>query len=391
MLRIIRFLWGYVVFDAKGNFVERFINLATKAGICLFDVKKQQDILCCSVLASEYLSLKKIAKKSSIKIKIKEKHGFPFFLKRRKKRKGVFWGLICFIMTLYVLSLYIWSIDIKCDTILDKNEFDNMINNLGISTGILKNDLDIPLLEKTIMNNFENISWVSANINGSTLNFEIKERVEPPQIVPKTVPCNIKANNDGQILRMEVYNGAPEIQYGDAVVKGQLLISGFVEDDFGGCNICHADGKVFALTKHEIKKELDFCQLEKQKTGKTIVRKKLKLFGLELPLTLIPAPKKDYEKTIKINNIKICGVNLPISCSEEIWSQFSEKEVTLSAQEALIRANQDLDKEEQTLLKDVKIISKDKKEKVINGKVIVIADYVCEENIAVQEEIIFES
>ena len=42
-------------------------------------------------------------------------------------------------------------------------------------------------------------------------------------------------------------------------------------------------------------------------------------------------------------------------------------------------------------LKDAKIISKTKKEKVENGKAIVAANYVCEENIAVQEEIFLEN
>ena len=35
LLKIIRWLWGYVAFAAKGAFPERFINLTAKAGISL--------------------------------------------------------------------------------------------------------------------------------------------------------------------------------------------------------------------------------------------------------------------------------------------------------------------------------------------------------------------
>ena len=57
----------------------------------------------------------------------------------------------------------------------------------------------------------------------------------------------------------------------------------------------------------------------------------------------------------------------------------------------MLKANEELESEEKEMLKDVKIISKDKKEKVENGRAIVIANYVCEENIAVQEEIFLEN
>ena len=391
MLKLIRFLCGYVIFSVSGNFPERFINMASKTGIRLFDVKKCGEVLFCSTMASEYISLKRIAKKSRTKIRIKEKHGLPFFLRKYKKRKGIFAGIICFGLTLYFLSLYIWSVDLQGVSQLDKNELNTLLSDLGACAGTLKSELDTPMIEKSIMNNFSGISWVSANIKGSTLSLELKERVEPPQIVPKTKPCNVKASTEGQIIRMEIYEGTPEIKCGDAVIKGQLLINGFVEDDFGACSIRHAAGKVFALTKHKIIKEIELCQVEKQSTGKTVVRKRLRLFGIELPLTFVPAPGENYKKDVKIKNISILGVSLPASYYQETWTQICDKKVVLSEEQALQKANLELEKEEQALTKRMKIISKDKKEKIHNGKVIIEADYVCEENIAEQEEIVLEN
>lgn len=391
MLKIIRFLCGYVIFTVKGAAPEVFINRATKSGVRLFNVKKHKEFLYCSVMASEYFALRRVAKQSRVRIKIKNKVGLPFFIRLYKKRKGIFVGIICFGLTLYFLSLYVWSIDIKGLESTDENQFNTLINDLGICTGILKSEIDTPMVEKIIMNKFSNISWVSVNIKGSILSFEVKEKIEAPQIIPKTTPCNVKANNDGQIIRMEVYEGTPEIKNGDAVVKGQLLINGFVEDDFGTCNIRHADAKVFALTKHSLKKEVELCEMQKQKTGKVVERKRLKLFGIELPLTLVPAPGADFEKNVQIKSVEVGGVCLPISYYKEVWTQFCEQKVVLSAEEAMQKANAELEQEEQEKLKDIKILSKDKKEKFLNGKATIIADYTCEENIAVQEEIILES
>ena len=113
MLKIIRFLCGYVVFTVKGSVPEVFINKATKSGVRLFNIKKQKEFLYCSVIASEYFALRRIAKQSCVKLKIKNKCGFPFFVRLYKKRKGIFVGIICFGLTLYFLSLYVWSIDIN--------------------------------------------------------------------------------------------------------------------------------------------------------------------------------------------------------------------------------------------------------------------------------------
>ncbi len=390
MLKIIRFFWGYVIFVAKGKFPERFLNLAAKSGVNLFEVTKKEDGLYCAVMASEYGALRRLAKKSGVKIRLSEKHGFPFFVRQYRKRKGLLVGFACFWLTLYFLSLYIWSIDVQGASSIDKSELDNLMSSICVSVGTLKSEIDAPIIEKTIMNQFENISWVSVNIKGSVLSLEVKERIEPPDLISTSTPCNVKSNRDGQVVRMEVYQGTPEVKCGDAVVAGQLLISGFVEDDFGGCSIRHADAKIFALTKRELKHEVALTQVEKQFTGKVIVRKRLKLFGVELPLTIFPVPGSDFEKTLEVDNVNINGVSLPITHYREIWRQFYEKSVVLSKDEALKIAHKALEDEEKEALKEVKIINCEKQEKITNEKVILLATYLCEENIASQEEIIIE-
>ena len=390
MLKIIRFFWGYVVFVARGTFPERFLNLAAKSGINLFAVMKKEDGLYCSVMASEYQALRRLAKKSEVKIRLCGKHGFPFFVKQYRKRKGLIVGFVCYWLILYFLSLYIWSIDVQGTTNIEKQDIDNLISSMGVGVGTLKSEIDVPILEKNIMSQFDNISWVSVNIRGSVLSLELKERIEPPDLIPTSTPCNVKSTREGQVIRMEVYQGVPEVKCGDAVVEGQLLVSGVVEDDLGECSIRHADAKIFALTRKELKQEVELSSVERQFTGKIIVRKRLKLFGIELPLTLIPPPDGGFEKNLEINDVHINGVMLPISQYKETWRQFNEIPVALTKEEAIQRAHQALENEEKETLKEVKILSCDKQEKITNDKVIVTAYYSCEENIAAQEKIFLE-
>ena len=74
----------------------------------------------------------------------------------------------------------------------------------------------------------------------------------------------------------------------------------------------------------------------------------------------------------------------------ESWSQFKEKTKKISKEDAINIANKNLEYKEAEQLKDIKIIKKEKKEKISNGKYILTVNYTCEENIAVKTPILFE-
>ena len=79
MLKIIRFVFGYITFSAVGRFPERFINLTGTKGICLFDVQKSEDGFVCSSIATEFPVLLKLAKRSFVDIKIIKKMVFLLY------------------------------------------------------------------------------------------------------------------------------------------------------------------------------------------------------------------------------------------------------------------------------------------------------------------------
>lgn len=388
LLKIIRWIWGYVVFAAKGVFPERFINLTAKTGISLWDIKKENNIFKASVLAGEYKNLRPLAKKSQVKLKIKEKHGLPFILNKYKSRSGLFIGLILFFAVIYGLSLFIWDIEVEGNIDIDASQIKQVVSELGLSKGKLTKKLDIPIIEQGAMQNLQNVSWISINLDGCLATVSIKERIIPPDILPKERPCNIKANCDGQVMRLEVYKGTPLVKNGDAVLKDQLLVSGVVEDAFGNNNVYHAVARVYAYTKKSVEKEIALNQIEYERTGKIIKRKKINLFGLDLPLSLCAKPKCHYEKEIIDKDLKVLSSELPINIYEERYYEQKEKEITLNKDEAIDRVQNLFDEYEKENMKDVKILEKQKKEWMNQETYKSQMTYYCLEDIAVSEEII---
>lgn len=58
LIQILRWSMGYISFELIGNDPEKFINLAVKNKINLWDLKKYENILCGKILASDYKLLK---------------------------------------------------------------------------------------------------------------------------------------------------------------------------------------------------------------------------------------------------------------------------------------------------------------------------------------------
>lgn len=390
MIGLIRWILGYVKFAANGMFLERFMNAIAKSNISIWNVKRKRDELSACIIADEYKEFKGISRKTDIKIKLLEKHGLPFVINKYKKRRGILIGTLLFSVFLYILSMYIWEIDIIGDVPDDTTNIESTISNLGLTRGCIKSNLDLSYIEQKMMLEIPSISWASINIKGSLAEVAIKQRKIPPSIVPKTEPCNIKSSIDAQIIRMEIYNGTPVVNDGDAVVKGQLLVSGVFEDKWGGNAFRHADAKIWAHTKKSVTNEIELNQAKHIPTDKTIKRKKMKMFGIEIPLNLVPIPKGDYSKNIEQSDLYLFGKRVPISIYEEMYTKERVETVVISEEEAKNQAENFLKNYEENNLKDVQILEKEVTGLMCDNKYLVSAKYECQENIAYQEEIILE-
>lgn len=387
MLFIIRFLFGQVNFIAKGSFPERFMNLTAQYGISLWNVKKDENILIANCMASEYKALRQIARKTFMKLCLKRKKGLPFILNKYKKRKGLLVGFAIFFTIIYFLSLRIWVINISGLETLEKKEIQNTLIELGIEPGFKAKNVNSSLVENSLMKKYNTISWVSANVIGSRLNIEIKEKIDPPEIIKKDQPCNIKAAIDAYITRIEVYSGNPEIHVGDAVQKDQLLVSGILEDAFGRNTLCSAKAKIFAKTKRILKSEVPLISEEKIKTGKIKKRKTIRFFGIKAPISIFLPIKGDYEKEEKNSTLNVLNEDLPLSINREIYYEYKLEKIKRDKEEVKKIARENINEQEKNF-ENVRILNKEENEKWINGKFYLEIIYTCEEDIAKPEPIV---
>ena len=98
LVKLIRYVRGYVTCIARGKFTERLINILNRQGYTYWNIVPCKDGISFSVNVREYKRLRKSLYKTEIKTKIKKKVGLPFIIKKYKTRKGIFIGAIIFLL-----------------------------------------------------------------------------------------------------------------------------------------------------------------------------------------------------------------------------------------------------------------------------------------------------
>ena len=364
------------------------MNLTARSGMNLWNVKGKGKCLQASVMKSEYRNLRPLAKKTKMKLKVQERRGLPFFLRRFQKRAGLLVGTALFIGVLYFLSMYVWSVQVNgCETI-SEDEVKTVLSDLGLNPGTLKKEIDGDRIAQSAMVKLPEVGWMAVNIRGSAVTVELRERTEPPHMVPQNEPCNLVAATDGQIVRLEVKDGFTEVKVGDAVVQGQLLVNGVVEDKYGNNQLKHASGRIIAETHRKLVEEVPLEQTVLTPTENVITRKRMCVFGVEIPISLTQSPGENYEREIYIEDVKVGEVTLPITIYTEKWTEQKPTQIRLNEEEAKKKAREAISQREKEEFEQIAILDKKEKGFIKNGIYYLEVSYTCEEDIAQEKEML---
>ncbi len=334
IINFLRLILGFVEFEARGGFPERFLNLCTVNGITLWQVQNDgvKVKACTSVKA--YKSIRKSARNSGMRVKIIRKRGLPFFIKKNRARAGILVGLSLAVLFLALSSCMLWNIEITGNEKIRSEALTESLNNNGVRIGVLKSKIDTIAIQNELLDEYKDLSWVSINIFGTKAVLEVKENSEKPEMADDKTPMNVVAKKDGQIVLVEGHKGSNTVKEGDVVVKGDLLISGVTPNANGSEKTVHATGKVFANTLTCVKGE---CGVSKKGNVLKASGNKYYLYALggEIPLFLKCKGEKLYKGE---NLLKSSSGELPFGVRWEWLGEFRETELALTENQASLLA-----------------------------------------------------
>ena len=346
MVRFIKWLLGYVSFSFISGFNEGFINDCFLSKYNIQNLRIEKDILYADCPLGLYPFLRRIARKNGGRLKTVKKHGLIFILLKVKNRWGIFVGAVLGISFLCFISGFIWNIEVTGNEKLKRKEILSFASQNGLFEGAYWKSTDRDRIENLFMASYEDIAWVHINRSGTSAIIEIDESVKKPKTQKKGVYTNLKAKKDGVIVKTNVQNGWQKAKKGDAVTKGDLLISGVYTNEKGMTLFAHAKGEYIAEVKEKINVTVNRNQSKKKYLSER-KDKSLLFFGLEIPLYLGKTPSNAEVET-KYRYVFLGGKKIPLGVKERTVRVFKKEEYTLSDSEL----NALLESEIQKRLKD---------------------------------------
>ena len=292
--KVIRYFQGYVRLLVTGFSPERFFNLCQYRGIDLWDLTAGQTGCRCCIKIADFRTIRDPVLKSGVRVRILEKHGFPFFLFRSRKRKGWAAGFLTGCLLLYLCSLFLWNITITGNTQVSSTSIRKTLREAGYQEGIRIDRILCEDVEKLLRFTYPNITWASAEISGTCLNIQVKENEVPEEKTEtELTACDVRSPCAGTILSIITRSGTPLVKAGDAVSEGEVLIRGAVElkNDAGESVAVHpvaADGDIIAEYTFSYQDSFPVLQEKTAESGRQLLCFAFFLFGHEWTAGSIP-------------------------------------------------------------------------------------------------------
>ena len=356
--------------EAEGFFVERLINLCKINNIKIWDIKYiNEGRISFAISPKEFKRLKPYVKKSKCKIKIVKKKGIYFDLFRYRKRKLALGLVITVIVAAFILSNFIWKINIYGNEKIQTATIEKLLNDTGVHKGKFKLLISKGKLVDFLRANLYEAAWVGVDIKGTVMNITITEKIISKE-EDKSIPGNIVATKSAVISKIIAENGTAKFKTGSYITEGSVAIEGVIASELMEPMYVHASGILRGIIEYSFEKEYKYSTQIKQYTGKLRYGLGVKINNKEFLIKYLPKENK-YDINSKAKTFDIFSVNISfifntydeyilkdiINTKEEL-AKVAEKDSTLYFEEILTKDSKVVDKKVDQIETETGIIYK---------------------------------
>lgn len=302
-----------------------------------------------------------LANEAGTECSIGDLHGMPVVGAFLYRRPAVILGTLIFAGWMMYSTKIIWDVRIEGAEKTDTSEIIDMLQTLGCGIGDYFPSIDFNTLHAKYAASQQDIAWLSVYMNGTVAEVQVRELWRDERIkAPKNVYANVVATEDGVVEEITAFEGQPCVRAGDVVRKGQLLISGVIEQKDGSIRYEYATGEVVCRTAYPICVEIQTKQEQKSYTGRQKTKKRIKFFKKTINLfinggTLYP----NYDKIYTIEQLCPFGLcEIPLWYEKTVYREYEticrEVSVDVAAEEAMTALTEQI----MTATRDAELLSK---------------------------------
>lgn len=205
-----------------------------------------------TVAESDRARFEALAPRCRCELRLLEESGGRKDRRLLRRRLPLLLIALAVLLTLLLSSLFIWEIELKGGEELSRGELLRALEECGVSPGVFWPALDADAVRARMLDKLPELAWMTVNVRGSRATVLLLPRSEKPEIYREDDAADIVAGGTGIILRMSVLSGKAVVQPGQAVLKGETLVTGLLDSLANAPRAVRSRAEILAETCYEI-------------------------------------------------------------------------------------------------------------------------------------------
>ncbi len=270
MERLLNLVRGCAHVEVTGAVPTAVLNHLAAANVEFWDAEAVDTCTIRLTLRSGQLErAEAIAKRCLCELHVVGRRGAPVIRQRLRRRKVLVACVLACLLTLGCSSLFIWDIEVVGNETVSDGEILRALEDCGVGIGAFWPSLSNELIRNEMILKIPEISWTSVNVSHSRAVVGVRERREKPEIIDNHAPVDVVARTTGIITKLDVRQGRPLVEVGDAVLEGETIVTGYVESSYdkAGSRCVHAIANAEAATWYEMTAKAPVSEAQKVYTG----------------------------------------------------------------------------------------------------------------------------
>lgn len=338
--RLWNYCSGYVIIKIEGLSFERLMNLAMRNSVKIFDCRRlSYTTMEARVSFFGYKRLCNLLREKDYRHTVLKERGLPFFITTLWKRKYFLLGAVVCAALVYILTSFIWVVEIDPRGNVDIPRLQKLLADMGVKPGLYIGDVSTEDIENRIMIADSSLGWAGVTVNGVILKLEAVEAPKPPVMLDRSIPVNIISSKDAFLYKLTIYDGWAAVKEGKTVKKGELLVSGVNQNANGEIRYTHANASVLGKVWYTGRAGAPIQQTLLKRTGRSAASRFLVIGGWRIPLEESKPPFNAYETETKMKSLN--NMYIPVNMVTETYYEMESIEV----ERDLVQLKQDLQKE----------------------------------------------
>lgn len=252
----------------------------------LYNMLPEENLsITCRIPFSSMNKLRRICKKQGAELEVIRRAGYLSLCRAVRRNGAALAGLTLILLLFLFLPTRIFFIRVVGNQNVPTARILEAAEQCGVHFAAGRREIRSESLKNALLDRIPQLQWACINTKGCTAEITVREKPPAPTAFPSGGIESIIAYRDSILTRCTPYKGTLLSRPGQAVRRGQVLISGYTDC---GSKIRgeKADGEVFGYTMHEIRAVTpDSLEFRKHLIGKnwTIFlaagKKRIKIWG----------------------------------------------------------------------------------------------------------------